>query len=49
MGERVAKFKLPKSVFFTDVMPKTATGKIQRRLVAEAMLKKEGPQPKAKL
>jgi len=28
-------------------MPKTATGKIQRRLVAEAMLKKE--EPKAKL
>ena len=32
-------------VFFTDIMPKTATGKIQRRLVAEAMLK----QPKAKI
>ncbi|KAF2467127.1 acetyl-CoA synthetase-like protein [Lindgomyces ingoldianus] len=45
MGERVAKFKLPKQVFFTDTMPKTATGKIQRRLVAEAMLKKE-PKPK---
>ncbi|KAF2273196.1 acetyl-CoA synthetase-like protein [Westerdykella ornata] len=47
MSEKVAKFKLPKKVFFTDVMPKTATGKIQRRLVAEAMLKKE--QSKAKL
>ncbi|KAJ4294378.1 hypothetical protein N0V90_008068 [Kalmusia sp. IMI 367209] len=47
MAERVAKFKLPKKIFFTDIMPKTATGKIQRRLVAEAMLKKE--QPKAKL
>lgn len=33
-------------VFFTDVMPKTATGKIQRKNVAEAMLKKDG---KAKL
>ena len=33
-------------IFFTDVMPKTATGKIQRRLVAEAMLKKEQPQAK---
>ncbi|KAI8934421.1 hypothetical protein NX059_009156 [Plenodomus lindquistii] len=42
---RLAKFKLPKQIFFTDVMPKTATGKIQRRLVAEAMLK----QLKAKL
>ncbi|KAF2745641.1 acetyl-CoA synthetase-like protein [Sporormia fimetaria CBS 119925] len=39
MSEKVAKFKLPKKVFFTDVMPKTATGKIQRRLVAEAMIK----------
>jgi len=45
MTDRVAKFKLPKQIFFTDVMPKTATGKIQRRLVAEAMLK----QPQAKL
>jgi len=33
-------------VFFTDIMPKTATGKIQRRQVAAAMLEKEG---KAKL
>ncbi|KAF2491110.1 acetyl-CoA synthetase-like protein [Lophium mytilinum] len=47
MADKVAKFKLPKKVFFTDLMPKTATGKVQRRLVAEAMLKKE--QPKAKL
>lgn len=33
-------------IFFTDVMPKTATGKVQRRLVAEAMLKQS---QKAKL
>ncbi|KAK5660072.1 hypothetical protein OQA88_13541 [Cercophora sp. LCS_1] len=46
VGERVAKFKVPKKVYFTDVMPKTATGKIQRRIVAEAMGKLEG---KAKL
>lgn len=47
MTDRVAKFKLPKKIFFTDIMPKTATGKIQRRLVAEAMLKKDNkPQPK---
>ena len=44
MKEKVAKFKVPKRVFFTGTMPKTATGKIQRRMVAEAMLK-----PKAKL
>lgn len=47
LKERVAKFKLPKKVFFTDIMPKTATGKIQRRNVADAMLKQE--KPKAKL
>jgi len=46
MTEKVAKFKVPKRVFFTDLMPKTATGKVQRRNVAEAMLKQE---PKAKL
>jgi len=34
-------------VFFVDVMPKTATGKIQRRQVAAAMLEKE--KVKAKL
>jgi acyl-CoA synthetase (AMP-forming)/AMP-acid ligase II len=44
LTDRVAKFKMPKKIFFTDIMPKTATGKIQRRLVAEAMLKKEQPQ-----
>ncbi|KAI9883608.1 MAG: hypothetical protein M1823_004623 [Watsoniomyces obsoletus] len=39
MGEKVAKFKIPKKIYFTDQMPKTATGKIQRRMVAETMLK----------
>ncbi|KAI9827401.1 MAG: hypothetical protein M1819_006942 [Sarea resinae] len=48
MSTRVAKFKLPKKVFFTDIMPKTATGKIQRKNVAEAMLKQE-KETKAKL
>lgn len=47
MTSRVAKFKLPKKIYFTKVMPKTATGKVQRRMVAEAMEKSE--QPKAKL
>jgi acyl-CoA synthetase (AMP-forming)/AMP-acid ligase II len=46
LSSRLAKFKMPKKVYFTDIMPKTATGKIQRRLVAEAMLKKEQPQAK---
>lgn len=46
MAERVAKFKLPKKVYFTNVMPKTATGKIQRRMVAEAMSKQDSPKAK---
>jgi acyl-coenzyme A synthetase/AMP-(fatty) acid ligase len=33
-------------VFFTDNMPKTATGKIQRKNVAEAMLAQENPKAK---
>jgi acyl-CoA synthetase (AMP-forming)/AMP-acid ligase II len=47
VATKVAKFKVPKKIFFTDNMPKTATGKVQRRMVAEAMLKQE--KPKAKL
>lgn len=34
---KLAKFKVPKKVYFTGVMPKTATGKVQRRIVAEEM------------
>ena len=34
----LASFKVPKKVFITDSLPKTATGKIQRRLVAEHFL-----------
>ncbi|KAI9729922.1 MAG: hypothetical protein M1818_008362 [Claussenomyces sp. TS43310] len=47
VAEKLAKFKVPKSVYFTDNMPKTATGKIQRRIVAETMMKQD--KPKAKL
>ncbi|KAI9828990.1 MAG: hypothetical protein M1832_000013 [Thelocarpon impressellum] len=52
VGARVARFKVPKKVFFAESMPKTATGKIQRRVVAETMLKqakKAEEGPKAKL
>ena len=49
---RAAKFKIPKKVWFTEIMPKTATGKVQRRIVAKEMLdrdeKDKGPL-KAKL
>ena len=34
--ERLADFKRPKQIYITDTIPRTATGKIQRRVVAEA-------------
>nr|WOX58872.1 4-coumarate-CoA ligase 3 [Phyla nodiflora] len=36
--KNLAAFKVPKRVFLTDSVPKTATGKIQRRIVAEHFL-----------
>ncbi|MQL84174.1 hypothetical protein Taro_016683 [Colocasia esculenta] len=36
--KNLAGFKVPKRVFITDSVPKTATGKIQRRIVAEHFL-----------
>nr|CAB3488725.1 unnamed protein product [Digitaria exilis] len=33
--KNLASFKVPKKVFITDDLPKTATGKIQRRIVAQ--------------
>nr|KMM73454.1 O-succinylbenzoate-CoA ligase [Coccidioides posadasii RMSCC 3488] len=46
LAPKVAKFKVPKKIWILLEIPKTATGKIQRRKVAEAMLKKESPAPK---
>jgi acyl-CoA synthetase (AMP-forming)/AMP-acid ligase II len=34
--ERLADFKRPKQIFITETIPRTATGKIQRRVVAQA-------------
>jgi acyl-CoA synthetase (AMP-forming)/AMP-acid ligase II len=34
--ERLADYKRPKRIHITDAIPRTATGKIQRRLVAQA-------------
>ena len=31
----LAKFKIPEKIHFTDSLPRTATGKIQRRNVAK--------------
>ncbi|EEF51385.1 probable CoA ligase CCL9 [Ricinus communis] len=36
--KNLAAFKVPKKVFITDTLPKTASGKIQRRIVAEHFL-----------
>lgn len=38
--ENLASFKVPKRVFIADSLPKTATGKVQRRIVAEHFLSK---------
>ncbi|KAF7585920.1 hypothetical protein BBP40_009866 [Aspergillus hancockii] len=38
VAERLAKFKTPKKVWIVPQIPKTATGKIQRRKIAEKML-----------
>jgi acyl-CoA synthetase (AMP-forming)/AMP-acid ligase II len=37
--ERLADYKRPKQIYITDAIPRTATGKIQRRLVAAAYAK----------
>src|SRR5205814_6920377 len=38
-GKRLADFKVPKVIHVTDTVPRTATGKIQRRHVAAHFLK----------
>lgn len=38
--KNLAAFKVPKKVFITDNLPKTASGKIQRRIVAQHFLEK---------
>jgi acyl-CoA synthetase (AMP-forming)/AMP-acid ligase II len=38
--ERLADFKRPKQIHITEAIPRTATGKIQRRVVAQAFATK---------
>lgn len=47
VASKTAKFKVPTRVWLLKEIPKTATGKIQRRKVADTMLAKD--EPKAKL
>lgn len=35
VASKIAEYKVPVKIFFTDIMPKTATGKIQRRIIAQ--------------
>jgi acyl-coenzyme A synthetase/AMP-(fatty) acid ligase len=37
--EHLADFRRPKHIHVTDAIPRTATGKIQRRIVAQAFSK----------
>ncbi len=47
---RLAAFKVPKVLHFADTVPRTATGKIQRRFVAAHFLEQsQPPAPKSKL
>ncbi|KAI9301162.1 hypothetical protein BJ944DRAFT_243523 [Cunninghamella echinulata] len=49
---KVAKFKVPKKIYITDVLPKTGTGKIQRRKMVDIFFKPNTPSvsvPRAKL
>ncbi|KAK9237554.1 hypothetical protein V1525DRAFT_343511 [Lipomyces kononenkoae] len=47
MMDRVARFKVPKKIYFTKEMPKTATGKIQRKHIADLFFPR--PQARAKV
>lgn len=40
LKDKIAPFKIPKRLFFSDDLPRTATGKIQRRFVAKHFLDK---------
>lgn len=46
IGEHAAKFKVPVKIYFADALPKTATGKIQRRVIASTFAGKDKPSSK---
>jgi acyl-CoA synthetase (AMP-forming)/AMP-acid ligase II len=39
-SERLADFKRPKQIYITDAIPRTATGKIQRGMIAKTYKQK---------
>ena len=44
-AEHLAAFKVPKVIHVVDELPRTATGKVQRRTVAEAIAGKSSGAP----
>ncbi|ODV94374.1 hypothetical protein PACTADRAFT_4316 [Pachysolen tannophilus NRRL Y-2460] len=40
LSDKLAKMKVPEKIFITDKLPKTATGKIQRRIIAKVFTSK---------
>ncbi|GHJ89791.1 hypothetical protein NliqN6_6193 [Naganishia liquefaciens] len=46
LAGKVAKFKIPERIIFTPAIPKTATGKIQRRHVRDKFVKDEADKAK---
>ncbi|KAL3141143.1 hypothetical protein ABBQ38_003493 [Trebouxia sp. C0009 RCD-2024] len=46
-GQKMAAFKVPVRIFVTKQLPKTATGKIQRRMMVEHFIKGPGQQEEA--
>ena len=43
VATRLAPFKVPTVIHTTDAIPKTATGKVQRRFVAAAFAPEQAP------
>ncbi|KAG0146498.1 hypothetical protein CROQUDRAFT_77681 [Cronartium quercuum f. sp. fusiforme G11] len=46
LSKRLGQFKIPEKIFIVDKIPKTATGKVQRRKVAEVFLVQNQHKPR---
>ncbi|QLQ82107.1 hypothetical protein HG537_0G03620 [Torulaspora globosa] len=46
IADRAAKFKVPAKIYFVEKLPKTATGKIQRRIIASTFANSQSPSSK---